>query len=198
MDPEDRANRLGADFTVLLRQWQDGDSAAAEQVLLTVYQEMRRLAARYLRSASHGHTLQPTALVHELYLDLLASEPVSFSGRSHFLALCARQLRDLLVDHARRKSSQRRGGDVIKLSLQDWDSGSSPREEGILDLDRALTVLSGEDERSCRVVELRFFGGLNEEETAAALGISLATVKRDWTFARAWLQTRLNEKRPQS
>jgi RNA polymerase sigma-70 factor (ECF subfamily) len=193
-EPEDRASRLGADFTVLLRQWQAGDAAAAEQVLLTTYQEMRRLASRYLRSESRDHTLQPTALVHELYLDLLASEPVTFSDRSHFLALCARQLRNLLVDHARRRGSQRRGGDVIKLSLQDWDSGSTPREEGLLDLDRALTILAEEDERSCKVVELRFFGGLNEDEIATVLNISLATVKRDWTFARAWLQARLNEK----
>lgn len=192
--PGDRAGRLGSDFTVLLRQWQAGDAAAAEQILLTTYQEMRRLASRYLRSESPGHTLQPTALVHELYIDLLASEPVTFSDRSHFLALCARQLRNILVDHARRKSSQRRGGDVIKLSLQDWDSGSSPREEGLLDLDRALVRLEQEDARSCKIVELRFFGGLNEQEIATVLNISLATVKRDWTFARAWLQARLNEK----
>jgi RNA polymerase sigma factor (TIGR02999 family) len=189
--PGDRASRLGSDFTVLLHRWQVGDAAAAEQVLLTVYQEMRQLASRYLRSESPGHTLQPTALVHELYLNLLSSEPVTFSDRSHFLALCARQLRNILVDHARQKASQRRGGDVIKLSLEDWDAGSTPREESLLDLDRALSNLELEDERSCKVVELRFFGGLNEEEIATVLNISLATVKRDWTFARAWLMARL-------
>ncbi len=192
--PDDRAGRLGTDFTVLLRQWQSGDAAAAEQVLLTAYQEMRQLARSRLRSESPGHTLQPTAMVHELYLNLLQSEPVSFSDRSHFLALCARQLRNILVDHARRKGSSRRGGDVIQLSLEDWDGGSTPREEGLLDLDRALSTLEQEDSRSCKVVELRFFGGLNEEEIATVLDISVATVKRDWTFARAWLLARLQSK----
>ena len=192
--PGDRASRLGSGFTVLLRLWQSGDAAAAEQVLLTAYEEMRHLARKHLRSESPGHTLQPTALVHELYLKLLESEPVAFSDRSHFLALCARQLRNILVDHARRKGSQRRGGDVIQLSLEDWDGGSTPREEGLLDLDRALSALEQEDSRSCQVVELRFFGGLNEEEIATALDISVATVKRDWTFARAWLLARLRAK----
>ena len=192
--PGDRAGRLGSGFTLLLHQWQAGDPAAAEQVLLTTYREMRQLAARYLRSESRDHTLQPTALVHELYINLLASEPVNFNDRSHFLALCARQLRNILIDHARQRSSQRRGGDVIKLSLQDWDTGSTPREEDLLDLDRALTALEREDPRSCQVVELRYFGGLNEEEIASALNISLATVKRDWTFARAWLLDSLSQK----
>jgi RNA polymerase sigma factor (TIGR02999 family) len=187
----DRASRLGSDFTALLHRWQVGDEAAAGQVLTTVYQEMRLIASRYLRSEHSGHTLQPTALVHELYVQLLSSEPVTFSDRSHFLALCARQLRNILVDHARRKGSRRRGGDVIRLSLQDWDAGSTPREESLLDLDRALSSLELEDERSCRIVELRFFGGLKEEEIATALNISPATVKRDWTFARAWLMARL-------
>lgn len=178
-------------FTVLLRRWQDGDAAAAEQVLLTTYQEMRRLASRYLRSESRDHTLQPTALVHELYVNLLASEQVSFADRSHFLALCARQLRNILVDHARSKRSQRRGGGMVKLEFQEWDKGIEPREEVLLDLDRLLTLLEKEDERSCRIVEMRYFGGLSEEEIAAALHTSVSTVKRDWTFARAWLQTRL-------
>ncbi len=192
--PGDRAHRLGSGFTHLLHQWQAGDPAAAEQVLLTTYREMRQLAARYLRSESSSHTLQPTALVHELYINLLSSEPVTFNDRSHFLALCARQLRNILVDHARQRGSQRRGGDAIKLSLEDWDAGATPREESLIDLDRALAALEQEDPRSCQVVELRFFGGLNEEEIASALNISLATVKRDWTYARAWLLDSLTQK----
>ncbi len=192
--PGDRASRLGSGFTQLLQQWQSGDPAAAEQVLLTTYREMRQLASRYLRSESSSHTLQPTALVHELYINLLSSEPVTFNDRSHFLALCARQLRNILVDHARQRGSQRRGGDVIRLSLEDWDAGATPREESLIDLDRALAALEQEDPRSCQVVELRFFGGLNEEEIASALNISLATVKRDWTYARAWLLDSLSQK----
>jgi RNA polymerase sigma factor (TIGR02999 family) len=187
----DRAGQLPSDFTLLLRRWQEGDEQASEQVLLTVYREMRSLASRYLRSESREHTLQPTALVHELYVNLLASEPVDFTDRSHFLALCARKLRHILVDYARQKHSQRRGGDVIKLSLEDWDAAGIPEPENLLDLDRALSGLEKEDPRSCQVVELRFFGGLAEDEIAAALNISLATVKRDWTFARAWLLAQL-------
>lgn len=187
----DRASQLPSDFTLLLRRWREGDHEASEQVLLTVYREMRQLAARYLRSEAREHTLQPTALVHELYVSLLASEPVNFADRSHFLALCARKLRHILVNHARQKGSQRRGGDVIKLSLQDWDSADAALPENLLDLDRALCSLEQEDLRSCQVVELRFFGGLNEDEIAAVLNISLATVKRDWTFARAWLLAHL-------
>lgn len=192
--PDERAGRLGPDFTILLRQWQSGDAAAAEQVLLNTYQEMRRIAARYLRSEARNHTLQPTALVHELYVNLLGSEKVPFADRTHFLALCARQLRNILVDHARKRNSLRRGGDVVKLSLEDWDSNSPAPEENLLDLDRVLTRLEQEDERSCRIVEMRFFGGLSEEEIAAALNTSVSTVKRDWAFARAWLRARLNEK----
>jgi len=189
--PSGNPNQPSSDFTVLLRRWREGDNEASEQVLLIAYREMRRLAARYLRAESHGHTLQPTALVHELYVNLLASEPVTFSDRNHFLALCARKLRHILVDHARQKSSQRRGGDVVKLSLQDWDRADASVPESLLDLDRALSSLEQEDPRSSQVVELRFFAGLGEEEIAAALNISVATVKRDWTFARAWLHAQL-------
>ncbi len=181
----------GSELTVLLRQWQSGDAQAAERVLLLTYSEMRKLAASYLRSENEGHTLQPTALVHELYVKLLSGEPVAINDRSHFMALCARQLRHILVDHARRKGSHRRGGNAILVSVNDWDAGGPPREESLLDLDQALTQLEAEDARCCKVVEMRFFGGLNEDEIAAALGISPATVRRDWSFARAWLISRL-------
>jgi RNA polymerase sigma-70 factor, ECF subfamily len=187
---ERHESRLGDEFTVLLHKWRQGDSGAGEQVMLATYEEMRRLAASYLRGESSGHTLQPTALVHELFMKLLGGASVDFANRSHFLALCARQLRHILVDHARKANSLRRGGDAVLVGLGNWDMGAE-REEGIVKLNDALEQLEREDPRSCHVVELRFFGGLKEDEIAEVLGISLATVKRDWTFARAWLHTQL-------
>ncbi|MBZ5623427.1 MAG: sigma-70 family RNA polymerase sigma factor [Acidobacteriia bacterium] len=188
------APRLKPDFTVLLRRWQAGDAEAGEQVLRTTYREMRRLAASYMRSEAPGHTLQPTALVHELYVKLLSSEPIAFKDRSHFMALCARQLRHILVDYARQRGSQRRGGDAVFVSISNWDSAGNPRDDSLMDLDEMLSRLEKEDPRTCQVVEMRFFGGLSEDEISAVLGISPATVKRDWTFARAWLLARLSEK----
>lgn len=183
----------GSELTVLLQKWQSGDAQAAEQVLLITYREMRKLAASYLRSERNEHTLQPTALVHELYLNLLSREPLAANGRSHFMALCARQLRHILVDHARKKGSQRRSGSGVRVSINDWDGAGPPREESLLDLDEALVQLEKEDARCCKVVELRFFGGLTEDEIATALDISPATVRRDWSFARAWLIARLKK-----
>lgn len=156
---EDGSTTSGSELTVLLRKWQAGDGQAAEEVFLITYREMRKLAASYLRGENEGHTLQPTALVHELYLKLLSGEPMAVNGRSHFMALCARQLRHILVDHARKKGAERRGGDALLVSINVWDGGAASRPESLIELDQALTQLEAEDPRGCKVVEMRFFGG---------------------------------------
>ena len=140
----------------------------------------------------HGeHTLQTTALVHEVYLRLCGSAPVNWKGRSHFFAVAAQQLRRVLVDHARRVRSEKRGGGLVRLELLEGHDGFVRVEERLLAVDEALTRLHALDERAANVVELRFFGGLSETDTAEALNISLATVKRDWDFARTWLASQL-------
>ncbi len=189
--PEDRAAQLRRDFTTLLRRWRSGDSEASEQVLVTAYEELRQLAANYLHSGFQARTLQPTALVNELCLKLLSRNAIDYQDRNHFLALCARQMRFILVDYFRRRSAERRGGGAILVSLDEHESGVVADEETFLDLHLALEQLEREDPRVAQVVEMRYFGGLTEEETAQVLGISVATVKRDWTFARAWLMSRL-------
>ncbi len=181
-------------ITDLLHAMQEGEQDAAERVLHVVYNELRRLASFYMRRERPGHTLQPTALVHELYLKLFSGAPVDWQDRNHFFALASRQLRLILVDHARRARPRRDGQEEYRVSLQHLGLWGGPRDESLLALDEAMRRLEQLDERSSKVVELRFFGGLSEEETAEALGISLATMKRDWTFARAWLISQLGGK----
>jgi RNA polymerase sigma-70 factor, ECF subfamily len=175
-------------LTVLLRAWNEGSQEAADEIITIVYNELRRLAAHYLQTERPDHTLQPTALVHELYLKLCAGEPIDWQGRGHFLAVAARQLRHLIIDYARTQRAQKRGGAFGKISLDDApDVGVVPMDGRVLELDDALTRLDQLDTRAAKVVELRYFGGLTEREIAEALDISVATVKRDWAFARAWL-----------
>jgi len=173
--------------THLLNAWGTGDEAAGGELMEVVYQELRRLAAHYMQMERPDHTLQPTALVHELYIKLFSSEPLAFANRGHFLAVAARQLRHLVIDYARTHQARKRGGSQPKLSLEEVAEVGVALDGRILDLDRALTRLSQLDERSAKVVELRYFGGLKESEIAEALDISVATVKRDWEFARTWL-----------
>jgi RNA polymerase sigma factor (TIGR02999 family) len=177
--------------TTLLTAWRSGDQAAAGQLLALVYPELRRLAAHYLKSERPGHTLQPTALVHELYLRLFAGEPVTWENRAHFFGMAAQTLRHILVDHARARLADKRGGGMLRLSLTAADGWIQPYDEDILELEELLEQLETLAPRVAKVVELRFFGGLEERQVAEVLSVSSITVKRDWKFARAWLISRL-------
>lgn len=160
---------------------------ALDQVFPLVYEELRRLAHRQLRAEPTGHTLNTTGLVHEAYLRLVAQNRGQWKNHEHFLAVAATAMRRILVDHARRHASAKRGGSLRRVPLDDADFAVGERAELLIALDDALTRLSTLDERQARVVECRFFGGMTEEETAGALGIGLRTAKRDWAKARSWL-----------
>jgi RNA polymerase sigma factor (TIGR02999 family) len=170
------------------------EPATVEGLLPLVYDELRQLARRYLSRERPGHTLQPTALVHEAYIRLVDQTRVDWQGRTHFFAVGARVMRNLLIDHARARGRAKRGGDWRKITLAE---GSTPFKDGDLDLDQLLAVdealqrLSEVDERQARVVELRFFGGLTVPEVAHVLGVSQRTVEGDWTHSRAWLKREL-------
>ena len=178
------------DVTVMLREIAAGDPTVAEQLLPIVYHELRSLARAHLAGERAGHTLEPTALVHEAYLRLVrpdaASEP-HFNGRQHFFATAATAMRRILVDHAREKKALKRGGAGRRVDLSDSDAVAGEPDLDVVGLDEALKQLEAVDPRRARVVTFRFFGGLTVEETAAALEVSPATVKNDWAFARVWL-----------
>jgi len=178
-------------ITGWLVEWRQGSRQAGDRLFAASYQELRRLAAWHLRNERPGHTLQPTALVHELYLRLFQGEPVEWQNRAHFFAVAAQQLRRLLIDHARARLAEKREGSHVRLSLAEVGGLATHREEDLIEMDQALHRLEELDPRSARVVELRFFGGLTEQEAAEAIGISVATLKRDWDFARAWLLSQL-------
>ena len=177
--------------TTLLTNWRGGDPSAAEKLFASVYNELRQLAGYYMRSEREDHTLQPTALVHEMFLRLSKSEPVSWQNRAHFFAVAAQQLRRILVNHARDRQAGKRGGKQVKLTLSYLNGLSQPRELDVLELNDALDRLEAFQPRAARAIELRFFAGLTETEAAEALGISLASLKRDWAFGRAWLLRQL-------
>jgi RNA polymerase sigma factor (TIGR02999 family) len=181
-----------ADITVLLQRFRRGDKAAADELLPLVYDELKRLAASRMKTERPGHTLQPTALVHEVYLKLAMGSPVNWQNRAHFFAVAAQHMRHIIVDHARAATAGKRGGGKVVVSLDDFTGASLPPDESMLALDEALTRLKNVDQRAARVVELRFFGGLTERDIAEVLGIGVTTTKRDWEFARAWLGTRLS------
>jgi RNA polymerase sigma factor (TIGR02999 family) len=175
------------EVTALLFAWRGGDREAYSRLFALVHGELHRLARRYMAGERPGHMLQATALVNEAYLRLIEIDQVSWQDRAHFLAVAACVMRRILVDHARARQYQKRGGGAEKISLEDaiLVSGQSGRE--LVVLDDALSALAVMDERKSRVVELRFFGGLNVDETAAVLGVSPDTVKRDWRMAKVWL-----------
>jgi RNA polymerase sigma factor (TIGR02999 family) len=176
------------DITRLLGQWQSGDQQALSELTPLVYNELRRLAQSYMNRERANHTLQGTALVHEAYLRLVDQRHVEWRNRNHFFALAAELIRRILVDHARGKIASKRGGDQVKLSLED---AMEPTAEGDIDLialDDALQLLARTDPQQSRIVELRYFAGLNIEETAEVLNISPATVNRDWKIAKAFLR----------
>ena len=178
-------------ITLLLGRWRSGDQDAASQLMELVYAELHRIAAREMRRERGEHTLQTTAVLHEAYLRICRSEPVDWKDRAHFYAVAAQQFRRVLVDHARRKHSEKRGGDVVKLSLFESDGAALAIDDRVLAVNEALTRLEALDPRAAKVVELRFFGGLSEAEAAEALDISVATLKRDWDFAKTWLTGQL-------
>jgi RNA polymerase sigma factor (TIGR02999 family) len=177
--------------TALLVRWRQGDAAALDQLIPMVYNELRRVARAHLR-AERNLSLQPTALVHELYLRLADNDSMIIRDRTHFFAIAARVMRQVLVDHARRRQADKRGGGVTIIALETMMEPARPSGVDVLVIDEALDQLKSVDPRLCRVVELKFFGGLNIEETAEALEVSTATVERDWAMARAWLFQRLS------
>ena len=188
--PEDTGGY--GDVTQLLRGWSDGDADAFERVLPLVYDELHRMAARYLAGERSTVSLQATALVNELCVRLLGWDPVRWQNRGHFFGVSARMMRRVLVDIARRRLAERRGGGhAVRVPLESIDVPANEPGRDLLAIDMALETLAAEDPRKAQVVELRFFGGLSIEETAAALGVSPRTVHGDWAFARAWLYRHL-------
>jgi len=184
MEPRDRPG----DVTGLLRRWSTGDEIAFEQLLPLVYDELHRLAVRYLARERAAATLQPTALVNEVCLRLLGWHEVRWQNRGHFYGVSAQMMRRVLVDIARRRRADRRGGPkAMRVALEDVEIAGRERDADLVAIDEALERLALADPRKARVVELRFFGGLSMEETAEALGVSLRTAHNDWAFARAWL-----------
>lgn len=180
-------------LTQLLVRWSDGDSAALDELIPLVYQELRRLANSYLQREQRQHTLQPTALVHEVYLRLAGQENADLQNRAQFFGLVAKIMRNVLVDHARAQKRVKRGGSQVKLSLARADRFDKQEDVDLVALDDALNDLAATNPRHSQIVELRYFGGLTIEETAEVLGISQATVERSWKFARAWLRTQLSQ-----
>lgn len=184
------------DVTQLLLAWRQGDASAMDRLVPLVYSELRRLAHGRMRAESPGcHTLQTTALVHEAYVRLVDGTRVPWQNRVHFFAICARMMRRILVDRARARRSQKRGGDVQQVPFEDWLGAVPARDEELLAVEEAVGRLSKSDPRKGQVVELRYYGGLTVEETAEALGMSPETVLRDWKVARLWLQHELRSAR---
>ena len=179
-------------LTQLLLAWSNGDRDALEDLLPVVYGELRRIAARYLRHERQDHTLQPTALVHEAYVKLIDQRHAQWQNRAQFFGVAAQLMRRILVDHARAHVADKRGGGVSPVTLTDAAGASPARGVDVIALDEALSRLTRLYPDQGRLVELRFFGGLTIEETGEAMGLSPATVKRQWTVARAWLLHNLN------
>ena len=180
------------DVTDLLLSWRQGDAAALDHLVPLAYDELRRVARRCLRGETPGHALQATALVHEVYLRLVDVDRMTFTSRAHFFGVAATVMRQILVDDARRQRADKRGGGVTMLSLDEASPAAWTSSVDVLALDQALDALAAIDARQCRVVELRFFAGLTIDEAAIALGISSATVEREWAVAKAWLFRRLS------
>jgi RNA polymerase sigma factor (TIGR02999 family) len=179
--------------TGLLLSWREGDAAALDRLVPLVYDELRRMARRRVGRAPDGQPLQATALVHELFLRIVGADRLTLNSRTHFFALSARLMRQILVDQARRRRAGKRDGGASLVSLDEAPPGATPASSvDVLALNEALETLSSLDARQCRIVELRFFAGLSIPETADALGVSTATVEREWAMAKAWLRRRLS------
>jgi RNA polymerase sigma factor (TIGR02999 family) len=179
--------------TQILARLSEGDRQSAERLLPIVYDELRGLADRYFRAQPADHTLQPTALVHEAFLRLVNQPDASWESRAHFLAVAAIAMRQILINHAEKRRTKKRGGDRRKLALDDANAPFAAPDIEILALNEALAELAKLDERKGRVVEMRFFGGLGHDEIAHVLGVSRTTVESDWRTARAWIAKRMTE-----
>jgi RNA polymerase sigma factor (TIGR02999 family) len=187
----DATDRPDADITGLLQAWRGGDIDARDRLVTVVYRELRRRAGAHLRRERLGHTLQPTALVHEVFLLLVKQDRTAWQNRAQFFGIASQMMRRLLVDRARARNMTKRSGRWARVTLDDEIAQGQAAEVDVLDLDRAMSELTTFDPRKSQVAELRFFGGLSLEETGQVLGISVATVEREWQAARAWLYARL-------
>ncbi len=181
------------EVTTLLMEWNNGQAEALEQLMPLVYNELRQIAKRYLRKERADHTLQTTALVHEAYIRLIDQKQANWQNRAQFFGVAAQMMRRILVDHARGHAADKRGGGAAKLSLDEAIEIADQKEVDLIALDDALTHLAELDEQQSRVVELRFFGGLTVEETAEVMKLSPATIKREWSMAKAWLHRELTK-----
>ncbi len=190
MEPvgESASEVTAPDVTGLLVQWRAGDNNALEALTPLVYDELRRLARSYLRRENPGHTLEGTALVHEAYMRLVQQRDVQWRNRNHFYALAAELIRRILVDHARAKVAAKRGSQSVKLSLDEAIAPAEERDVNLVALDDALIALADVDKQQSRIIELRYFAGLTIDQTAEVLAVSPATVKREWTMAKAFLK----------
>lgn len=184
------------EITQLLLQWRSGDSSALDQLIPLVYNELRRLARQCMRQERANHTLQTTALVNEAYLRLVKSSRVDWHDRAHFFAVAAQLMRRVLVDEARKRNFQKRGGEFTRLALSDEVLPAQQQEVDLIALDEALERLARFAPRKCKVVEMRFFGGLSIEQTGAVLGVSVDIVKREWRTAKLWLLQELGASNP--
>jgi RNA polymerase sigma factor (TIGR02999 family) len=183
-----------ADTTQLLLDWANGDSDALNALTPHIYRELRRMAGGFTRHESEGNTLQATALVHEVYLKLIDVQKVGWTGKAHFFAACAQMMRRILVDAARKRSASKHGGGLKRINVDEVLYLSQHNDSRLIALNDALNQLQAVDDRKARVVELRYFGGLSVEETAAVLKVSVETVTRDWRLARGWLLTEVGSK----
>lgn len=180
-------------LTDLLVDWRRGDQSALAKLTPLVYDELRRMAHRYVQRERSGHTLQTTALVHEVYLRLAGDQQIEWRDRAHFFAVSAQVMRHILIDHARRRRYVKHGGDAPHVSLDDTNAMTQERAKELVALDEALADLTKFDQRKAKVVELRYFGGLSLEETAEVIEVSKMTVRRDWRAAKAWLFRRMKD-----
>ena len=188
--------RSPGEVTVLLGQLKLGRKEALPKLMPLVYRELRRLAGHYLRDERIGHTLQPTALVHEAYLRLVDQNRADWQNRAQFMGVAAQLMRRILVDYARERAAAKRGGGAVRIDEEGFDLGATPQQsEEVLAVDEALARLNELDPQQAQIVEMRYFGGLSVEEAAEALGISPRTIKRDWAMAKAWLRSELSEGR---
>lgn len=186
------SDELQHDVTRILHEWTDGDERAPERLMPFVYDELRRLARSFLARERAAHTLQPTALVHEAYVRLVDQRSVNWQNRAHFYGIAASMMRRVLIDHARAHATEKRGGAAVHLSLDDVQVPIEQRAASLVELNEALEKLAEFDERKCKIVEMRFFGGLKDEEIAEFLGVTTRTVLRDWKKARLWLYRELS------
>jgi RNA polymerase sigma factor (TIGR02999 family) len=186
-----------AELTILLNRMQHGDGEAAEQAVSLIYEELHHIASREMGRERVGHTLQTTALIHEAYLRLVGNDSLEIRNREHFFAIASRQMRRILVDHARSSGAQMRGGGAVHVNLDGIVLAGKNSDTEVLLLDETLKDLEHLDPRAAKIVELRYFGGYTDKEVADALGISVASIRRDWEFARSWLYDRMNRRNPQ-